>query len=140
MVRDVGQAVPQAGIAVMKRPWMPLYVGDYLAKTSHLTTLQHGAYLLLILHYWANQGLPIDERELMAIARMTAKEWAKNRVAIASFFTPDWRHDRIEEEMFKAKMISTKRAYAGLKGAWTKHGGPVANAWQLPLQSQSPRS
>lgn len=121
----------------MKRPWMPLYVGDYLAKTSHLTTEQHGAYLLLILHYWANNGLPSTEEELMAIAKMDSGKWYGNRVAIAKFFDKDWRHERIDQELAKAKGISEKRALAGLKGAWSKHGGPSKNIWQMPTQSHS---
>jgi uncharacterized protein YdaU (DUF1376 family) len=106
----------------MKRPWMPLYVGDYLAKTGHLTTLQHGAYLLLLMHYWANGCLPTTDRELMAIARMGEEEWSGNCYAIAKFLTSTWRHERVETELAKVKKLSERRSLAGLKGAWARHG------------------
>ena len=99
---------------------MPLYVGDYLAKTSHLNTLQHGAYLLLLMHYWVNGKLPSDEKQLQAIARMTPEQWLSNSLAIASFFTRDWRHIRVEEELERAKTISKKRALAGQRGGLSR--------------------
>ena len=106
----------------MRRPWMPLYVGDYLAKTSHLTTIQHGAYCLLIMHYWANEGLPTTDRELMAIARMTEGEWLSNCHAIAKFFTKDWHHNRVDEELCKAEKTISARRLAGMKGANVRYG------------------
>ena len=106
----------------MQRPWMPLYVGDYLAKTGHLSTLQHGAYLLLIMHYWANESLPTQPEALMAIARMTPDQWSSNCHAVARFFTNDWRHERIDFELQKVKNVSESRSLAGLKGAWSRHG------------------
>lgn len=121
----------------MKLPWMPFYIGDYLSKTSHLTTIQHGAYLLLILHYWANRGLPTTDKELMAIARMTPDEWSSNCYALAKFFTTTWRHERIDTELGKAKELSDKRSLAGLKGAWKRHGKNIGINWQMPTHSQS---
>jgi len=121
----------------MKRHWMPLYVGDYLAKTSHLNALQHGAYLLLLIHYWAHEGLPNDPKQLMAIARMTPEEWSGNCHIISEFFDNKWGQKRVDQEIKKAKSISEKRSYAGLKGAFAKHGKLAPNVWQMPPQSQS---
>ena len=106
----------------MKYPWMPMYWGDYYAKTGHLSTIQHGAYLLLIGHYWCSGGLPTTDKELMAIARMTPEEWASNCYAIAKFFDHAWRQSRIDKELGKSKNIREKRSLAGVKGAWTRHG------------------
>lgn len=39
----------------MKRPWMPLYIGDFIADTAHLSAEETGAYILLIMHYWVHE-------------------------------------------------------------------------------------
>lgn len=108
----------------MNRPWMPLYIADYLADTAHLGALQSGAYLHLIMHYWQTDGLPGDDRALARIARMTDREWKANRATLAAFFTADWRHKRIDEEIGKATAISEKRRAA----AEEKHNRSRANA------------
>jgi uncharacterized protein YdaU (DUF1376 family) len=119
-----------------QRPWMPFYVGDYLAKTAHLTAEQHGAYLLLLMHYWTNGELPNDQKQLMAIARLPPDSWAGNCHVLAKFFDNRWRNKRMEFELAKVKKLSEKRAYAGLKGAWRKHGKLGSNVWQMPPQPQ----
>jgi uncharacterized protein YdaU (DUF1376 family) len=100
----------------MNRPWMPLYVGDYLGDTGHLTTTQHGAYLLLMMHYWRKGELPNDDRQLSKIAKLPLKTWCEYRATLQDFFYDGWKHKRIEAELAKMMRVSEKRAIAGQKG------------------------
>lgn len=109
--------------------WMPLYIGDYLADTSRLTTEQHGAYLLILMDYWRN-GPPLDEEEELAtITKLSVAQWRKHSPKIKPLFTSiDGRlhQKRAEEERQKAGMVSSKRSEAGKAGAakkWGKTGG-----------------
>lgn len=114
----------------MNRPWMPLYVADYLADTAHLNAAQSGAYLHLIMHYWQTGNLPDDDAALARIARMTGGEWKKARPIIAPFFSPDWKHKRIDSELAKAADISSKRR-ASAEQRYNKSGANAsANAEQ----------
>ena len=101
---------------------MPLYVADYLADTGHLSTLEHGAYMLLIMHYWQKGGLPDDDKRLASIARASLEQWSDMRSAMAEFFDNGWKHARIDEELENAAKAYERRAAAGKAGGKAKAG------------------
>lgn len=110
----------------MTQPWMPLYVADYLADTRRLSTLEHGAYLLLIMDYWRNGGLPADDRDLARIAGLSAKAWSAMRAKIAALFQDGWRHKRIDAEMAKA-VAKSSTAKAAVDERWRRERERNAN-------------
>jgi len=95
---------------------MPLYIGDYLADTMHLDASEHGAYLLLLMHYWRNGPLPDDDKALSAIARTTRKAWDGGIGAVVrKFFLLDGamlRQKRVDAELSKAEANSVKKRSA----------------------------
>jgi uncharacterized protein YdaU (DUF1376 family) len=102
---------------------MPLYVGRYLADTGHLTVCEHGAYVLLLMHYWCNGPLPDDDKQLSTIARTERKAWDKVvGPALRPFFRAidgKLHQKRSDIELAKAKDISAKKRAA----AMTRHHG-----------------
>jgi uncharacterized protein YdaU (DUF1376 family) len=123
----------------MSRAWMPFYVADYLADTGHLSPAEHGAYLLLMMHYWQSGSLPDDDRKLARIARMSPVEWADARDTVAEFFEPGWKHNRIEDELKTANELREK-ARAKANKRWHKDDAAAdaaAHAAALPEQCQS---
>lgn len=110
-------------------PYMPLYVADYLADTAHLTALENGAYLLLIMNYW-QRGKPLtsDDSRLARIARLTDVEWKSVKPALQELFICDdeqWSHRRIESELAKVEDKSQKAAKAGRASAQRRSREPV---------------
>ena len=107
--------------------WMPLDVGHYIRDTMNFTTVEHGAYLLLIMHYWVNGSLSSDPKELRSITKMTARQWSRSGPVLLKKFDltgSNLFHSRIEYELEKKNAISRKRSKAGSKGA--------ASKWQKP--------
>lgn len=121
----------------MNRPWMPLYIADYLADTSHLRALESGGYLHLIMHYWQHGGVPNDDRKLAAIARMTDREWKRHKSTISEFFDQQWRHKRIEAELAKAADISSKRSASAKQKHSNSPAIDPANAEQLDTHARA---
>lgn len=100
-------------------PYMQFYVADYLADTMHLSTEEHGAYLLLIFNYWQT-GKPLPKNRLAGIARLSNDRWTDVEQSLNEFFTDDgnvWAHQRIERDLLSVKGAQSQRSEAGKKSA-----------------------
>lgn len=102
----------------MSRRWMPFYIGDYLQDTGHLTTLQHGAYMLLIMHCWQKERLPDSAAERAAIARLTPAKWEAIGGPVEAFFQADGTHKRVQKEIERSERVSLQRKISGAKGGF----------------------
>lgn len=100
-------------------PYMQLYVADYLADTTHLTTEQHGAYLLLLFSYWQT-GKPLKVERLASIARLSNERWTDVERALKDFFhvsKTEWVHFRVEADLEKVASKQRKSSDAGKASA-----------------------
>lgn len=108
----------------MSFPWMSMYWAEYLGDTGHLSTIEHGAYLLLIAHYWTTaKPLPDNDVLLARITRMSPQEWSNAKALLQDFFSIEsgmWKHKRVEEELDLARQRYEKRSSAGRKGGKAK--------------------
>jgi len=102
-------------------PYMKLYPADYHADTTHLTAIEHGVYLLLLMAMWrANGKLPRDEAKLNRIAKCTADEWAAMRDTILEFFTVTGgllKHRRVTKELANYQRVIDGSKKAGKASA-----------------------
>lgn len=100
-------------------PYMQFYVPDYLADTIHLTTEEHGAYLLLIFNYWQT-GKAIPKNRLARVAGLSPKKWEEVAPIISEFFEEQgekWFHARIEADLQSVRESQEKKIKAGQASA-----------------------
>jgi uncharacterized protein YdaU (DUF1376 family) len=123
-----------------ERPFMQLYVSDFIGDTLHLSTEQIGAYMLLLMAMWNAGGkLPSDEAKLARVARLSVKKWKTIADDLIQFFDVDAghiSHNRLTKELQKSESKSHSRASAGAAGGNAKalkdKEARVANAMPRP--------
>jgi uncharacterized protein YdaU (DUF1376 family) len=107
-----------------ERPFMQLYVSDFIGDTLHLSTEQIGAYMLLLMAMWNAGGqLPADEAKLARVVRMSVKKWRTVSTDLMAFFDSDGthvQHNRLTKELQKSESKSQSRASAGAAGGAAK--------------------
>lgn len=129
-----------------KAPYMPLYTSDYLGDTGHLSTEEHGAYLLILMQMWnAGGSLPADPSKLARVARCSTKKWLAMADTVLAFFHIDGdqiSNDRLTKERQKVEAKSEVRRSAGAMGGTAKalktKKQHLANAVAKPCHSPEP--
>jgi uncharacterized protein YdaU (DUF1376 family) len=117
------------------QPWMPLYVADYLGDTQHLTTEEHGAYMLILMAMWRHgSSLRNDPKLLARISGVSVRRWLKMAPNIVPMLKDDGEYlssPRLAKEYQKARDFRQKQsanAQAGVVAKALKNNNtPPAN-------------
>ncbi|OBQ73350.1 YdaU family protein [Mesorhizobium erdmanii] len=131
-----------------ERPFMQLYVSDFVGDTLQLSTEQIGAYMLILMAMWNAGGrLPDDDAKLARVARMSLKRWRALSGDLLTFFereAGEIGHKRLTRELHKALVKSEARAAAGARGgaatALKTKAYAEPNAGALPRHSPDSRN
>lgn len=121
------------------------YVGDYATATAHLSLIEHGAYTLLLDHYYSTErGLPNSWATLHRIAHAQDKaEKAAVESVVREFFILDeptnlWRQKRADQQIELDNEAREKARRSGKVGAekrWRGNNGvghPDVAGYQAP--------
>lgn len=116
-------------------PALPFFTDAYLADTRHLTTEEHGAYLLLLMCAWRTRGcvLKANDRQLARIAGVSPTKWRRLKPVLAEFFTVDngsWRQKKltyVHESVSKKVARNRQNGARGGRATAAKHQTPAGS-------------
>lgn len=102
-------------------PALPLFTDAYLGDTTHLSTFEHGAYLLLLIVSWRSPACRVadDDILLARYTRMTRDKWRKVRPILEPFFSISdgfWHQARLQDELQHLQSQKEARSKAGHAG------------------------
>lgn len=104
-------------------PAMPVWTDAYLADCGHLTTIEHGAYILLLFTMWRNDGwLENDDAKLARYSRLTTKQWGRIRPTIMAFFQDEGdriTQRRLTDELSAVRQKSRRQSHNS-RSRWLK--------------------
>ncbi len=125
---------------VAEFPIMPMHWDAYLGDTMHLSTIEHGAYLLLLGAMWrAGGSLPADDRVLARTTGLTLDRWRRMKPTIMAFMHPISgdritqdkllevkshvsRHAKAQSDRSRARWLKTKGRADAAASPWHSRG------------------
>lgn len=129
-------------------PAMPVFPDAYLADTTHLTTEEHGAYLLLLMAMWRRGGaVPNDDRDLARIVGLELRVWRKTKRRLLPLLSIEGdllTQKRLRKEWEYVQEKRNKNAANGRRGGRPK--GNInnrldkANGYQNDNPNESPHN
>lgn len=115
---------------------MPLYIGDYLSDTMHLSAEESGAYLHLLMHSWKTGTLPSNSETLRRIAKVDYDRWDYAWSILQAFFKQSsdgaWIQERLEKERVSWQNKKEARSEKAQKGAKARWENATSNAPSIP--------
>jgi uncharacterized protein YdaU (DUF1376 family) len=127
-------------------PSIPLFTDAYLADTRHLSTEEHGAYLLLMMEAWRRPtcSLPDDDALLCRLAGLSSQRWEEVKPIVMGFWTLDgrrktWTQKRLSQERdFVARKSASQAEKASKRWNKTKNDDPAALPGECPADTPTP--
>lgn len=118
-------------------PALPLWTDAYLGDTTHLKTVEHGAYLLLLMTAWRSRDcrLPDDDALLARYARCGPREWKRLRPIIEPFFDIEngfWTQRRLTDEAASVRQKKDAAAANGRASALKRAGRHTGETQSIP--------
>jgi uncharacterized protein YdaU (DUF1376 family) len=104
---------------------MPVFTDALISDTTHLSTEEFGAYLLILFATWRNNGRPLvdDDVRLARVCRVTSSRWTTRlRPALVPLFdlsNATWRQKRLENEFKKVEFRVLQKKQAA-NSRWLK--------------------
>lgn len=108
-------------------PALQLWTDAYLGDTTHLTTIEHGAYLLLLMAAWRSPDcrLPDDDKMLARYARLSPGQWARIKPIMLTFWevkSSFWSQRRLTDEWVAVRHKRQQAADNGRLSALKRKG------------------
>lgn len=107
-------------------PSLPLFVDAYLGDTTHLSTEEHGAYLLLLMAMWRRGGsIPDDDKDNARMVGLTVTKWRRMKPRLMEFL--DAKNGEISQKRLKKEweFVQKRKQIAITNGA--KGGRPPSS-------------
>jgi len=123
---------------VAEFPALPFFTDAYLADTRHLTTEEHGAYLLLLMCAWRTRGCSLkdDDKLLSRMAGVTSTKWKRLKPVIQDFFTISngrWYQKKLQYVYETVSRKVERNRANGAKGGRSTADRNRASASQMPF-------